>query len=63
MIKILPTYFPPISDCYSACSGVASILQAYDQYNPALFLNRLYFFRKSNNVLKFATLEKTNKTT
>lgn len=63
MIKILPTFFPPISDCYSACSGVASILQAYDQYNPALFLNRLYFFRKSNNVLKFATLEKTNETT
>jgi hypothetical protein len=29
-VVIIPTYFPPISDCYSACSGVASILQAYD---------------------------------
>lgn len=60
MIQKLPVYFPPISNCYSACSGVASILQAYDDHNPALFLNRLYFFRKTNNVLKFAMIERTN---
>lgn len=59
MIQKLPFYFPPISNCYSACAGVASILQAYDVHNPALFLNRLYLFRKTNNILKFATLEKT----
>ncbi|MDE6925448.1 MAG: BtrH N-terminal domain-containing protein [Acetatifactor sp.] len=61
MIQKLPVFFLPVSNCYSACSGVVSILQAYDRRNPALFLNRLYLFRKPNNVLKFAFLEKTNK--
>lgn len=63
MIQKLPVFFPPISNCYSACSGVASILQAYDTHNPALFLNRLYLFRKANNVLKFAAIERMNEVT
>ena len=63
MIRKLPVFFPPISNCYSACSGVASILQAYDNHNPALFFYILYLFRKANNVLKFAMIENTNKIT
>lgn len=39
---------------------MASIMQAYDSHNPALFLNRLFLFRKTNYVLKFAVIEKTN---
>lgn len=56
----ITVFFPPISNCYSACSGMASIMQAYDSHNPALFLNRLFLFRKTNYVLKFAVIEKTN---
>lgn len=54
----LPVYFPPISDSYSADASIAAVLQAYDVYNPDLFLNRLYLFRKPNNVIKFATIQK-----
>ena len=59
MEKKLPIYFPPVSDCYSADAGVTSVLQAFDKYNPDLFINRLYLFRKPNKVLKFATIDKT----
>lgn len=58
MKKKLPIYFPPISDSYSSDASIASVLQAFDIYNPDLFLNRLYLFKKPNNVIKFATIQK-----
>ncbi|WP_156897701.1 hypothetical protein [Paenibacillus massiliensis] len=56
--KILPIQFPPVNNCYSSSAGLTAVLQTHASGQEMMLMNSIFLYVKSNNVLKYAVVER-----